>query len=480
MNPPLCSLLIAILIVLSSSVGLTAAGAVRKPGVPVEAPTEQDRVPSDSAAENKVKLEWNIKNLLDGYRRNGSSNAKWDAPAEKALKAYASSRAGSQTLGPAEMKAVCESALDAGCTDPMIRYLHIRAVAPAANRASKEQSEKYAQAAAALMTSMYSDLRKFYACARAAEAVFYAGGTNRETRTIANGYRRSASTYLETALKDETIPVTEAYDACNDELNLTYRFSQEYHYVFGHLEPLLVPRWEDNSSIQLLRGHYYINYAWAARGTGYANTVTDEGWKLMGKRLEIAEQALEKAWKLNPKDERIPNEMITLELGQGKGRDRMELWFNRGMQIWTNNYKACWNKAYYLEPKWYGSPEALLAFGRECVASTNWGGKVPLILVDAHAMLVEYLPPEKRADYWKQPEVWQDLKAAYEKFLVFCPDQIPQRQSYISRAYQNEKWEELNAQLKLLSKPNYEFFGGKVKFDEMVRAAQAHSGDSKK
>jgi len=455
------TLLVAFL--LQSELPAIAASAGGKTGLLTEPPEDQTEDLAKTDRVDSKKLEWNVKNLLEDYRGNGSQNAKWDVPAERALTAYASNRSGVVVVKQDEMNAFCQEALKAGCKDPMIKYLLIRAIAPQAGKANMQQAKQYSEAAKELEASKYSGIRKFYGFARAADAMFSGGGTNRETRMLANTYRRNATSSLESALKDDTIPVTEAYDACRDLLNLTYRFKQEYHYAFHRLEPILLAKWPDESSIQLIRGHFYIEYAWAARGNGLADTVTDEGWKLMAERLETAAQALEKAWKLNPKDERIPTEMITVEMGQGKGRERMELWFGRAMQLRTNNYRACWKKAYYLEPKWYGSPEELLKFGRECVASKNWGGKVPLILVDAHNMLVTYLPREKRADYWKQPEVWNDLKAGYEKYLKSTPDGKAQRERYIRHAYENAKWAELNTQLKLLSEPNYASFGGKAK-----------------
>ena len=62
----------------------------------------------------------------------------------------------------------------------------------------------------------------------------------------------------------------------------------------------------------------------------------------------------------------------------------MELWFDRAMELDPNDYDACYYKLYYLEPKWYGSVKDMLDFGRECVDSKVWGGRVPLVLTDAH------------------------------------------------------------------------------------------------
>jgi hypothetical protein len=182
---------------------------------------------------------------------------------------------------------------------------------------------------------------------------------------------------------------------------------------------------------------------------------------------------LETAWKLNPSDRRIPLKMLTVELGQGKGRPTMERWFTRAMTLETNDYEACRSKLIYLEPKWYGSPEEMLAFGRECVASTKWGGKVPLILLDAHYTLSGYLPKANRGTYWKQPSVWNDVKSSFEKFFELNPQAVSWRHNYAFYAYACEQWDDFNKQLPLLGEINYAYFGGKEAFEKMVQRAQS-------
>ena len=50
-----------------------------------------------------------------------------------------------------------------------------------------------------------------------------------------------------------------------------------------------------------LLGAVLISYAWQARGGGYANTVSDKGWKLFHERVRQARAALESALELDPK-----------------------------------------------------------------------------------------------------------------------------------------------------------------------------------
>jgi hypothetical protein len=230
---------------------------------------------------------------------------------------------------------------------------------------------------------------------------------------------------------------------------------------------------------KLIGGHYLIDLAWKARGSDYANKVDASQWTQFAEKLKKAEAELERAWELNPKQPLIAEEMMTLELGQGKGRDRLELWFQRAMQLNPNDYRACCQKLYYLEPKWYGSAQAEIAFGRECVASTNWGGEVPLVLVEAHRAVVNYLPDEKQNDYWSSPTVWKDLKSAYSKYLKTHPKDLLQRSNYAIRAYMSHDWDVLNEQLLLLGPDNYRFLGDEDKIFDIVGAAKRHAADSK-
>jgi hypothetical protein len=87
------------------------------------------------------------------------------------------------------------------------------------------------------------------------------------------------------------------------------------------------------------------------------------------KESHRTERSNPNAWQLNPEDSRIADKMLEVELGQGEGRDRLELWFDRAMALNTNDYKACSTKLNYLMPKWYGSTKDMLQFGPECATN---------------------------------------------------------------------------------------------------------------
>jgi len=439
-------------------------------------PTATNVPGSDPEKQSEYRLKWNLETLVGDYERHGRRNPKWDESAKASLTSLAETRSLSGSTNAmaalAKIPGAVKTAVSNGCDDPMIHYLHLRFVLWSENQTPKERAETYALVAEALLTSQYAPIRKFYAAWRAAET-YNPGGTNMSAEV--HRWRRLANRYLNEAVSDKSMPPAEVYEACDSLLEAVKNNQRQYEEFYQALEPTLFRNWPADSALYLLKGRFYTHDAWLARGRGFADKVTEEGWRVFADRLAEAEQALGKAWELNPRDERIACEMMTVELGQGKGRPRMEMWFKRATELNPNYYEAFSSKLYYLEPKWHGSAEDMIAFGRECVNSKKWGGHVPLVLRDAHESLVKYVDKAQQADYWKRPAVWKDIKAAFDKFFELNPTETRWRHNYALYAYRAGQWDELNRQLPLLGEINFDFFGGREKYGQMVQLAKEHA-----
>jgi hypothetical protein len=423
-------------------------------------------------------LDWNLKTTVGAYLEIGNTDPKWDEAATNALIEFARSR--SESLDQDEdwaaiIRTNCDAAVQSDCDDPMIRYLYIRFCMSQTN-SPQVFADAFHKMADDMEQSSYPPIRKFYAAARTLNQVFYAYHTNVD-RQLVGELGDDMAANLMTVLSDKTTPPEEAYQACSEAL---YEFSgskSRYEDCYNKIEQPLFKNWPRESASWLLKGEAYIQMAWFARGNGYANTVTADAQKLFGEHLDEADKALNQAWKLNPKDYRIPLQMMEVELGQGKGRDTMELWFDRAMELDPDDYEACSSKLNYLEPKWYGSTDDMLEFGRECVQNTNWGGRVPLILVDAHYNICNgYIDQSQRTNYWSQPDVWADVKSAYERFFELNPDAISYYYNYAWYAYHAEDWDKLNELIPKLGPVNYSYFGGEDEFNKMVQLAKDHAG----
>jgi hypothetical protein len=434
-----------------------------------------------STASKQSRLNWNLKTTVGAYQEIGNNDPKWDEPATNALAEFAVSR--SQSFSANEdwttvVRTNCDAAVQAGCDDPMIRYLYIRFCMSQTNSA-QDFSDAFCRVEADMQKSSYPSIRKFYASLRALNQLYETYHTNAD-RDKVHVLATDIMDDLMQMLGDKASPPDEVYDACHETL-VTYSGGKEaYENCYSKIEQSLFANWPKESVSFLLKGEAYIQMAWLARGSGYANTVTDEGAKTFAVDLAIADKSLNQAWNLNPRDSRIPLQMMQAELGQSTGRDTMELWFNRAMELNPNDYDACSAKLFYLEPKWYGLTDAMLEFGRECVTNTTWGGRVPLILEAAHNNICnEYIDESERTNYWSQPEVWADIKSAYERFFELNPDATRYYHNYARYAYRAEDWDKLNELIPKLGPVNYDFFGGENGFNKMVQLAKENAGKPK-
>lgn len=436
------------------------------------------------AAARQARLDWNLKTLVDAYKTKGNTDPAWDEPAILALTEFARVRAKSLEPGEPWGEIIATNCAEAGryhCDDPMIAYLHARFALSQTN-SPKVFTDALCKAAQDLQQSSYPSIRKFYAWQRAGEQVFYTYGygTNIPSEFGRLKIWQLAETDFLDAISDKTMPSEEAYDAAHEILAVWRGDLSHYANLYQSIEKRLPPAAAGDPVFLLLEGEANIAQAWQFRGGGYADTVTKEGGKLFEQDLAIAAKVLTKAWQLNPGDVRIPLQMLSVELGQGQGRERMELWFKRAMALDTNNYDACLKKLTYLEPKWYGSVEEMLNFGRECVENKDWGGRVPVILSVAHDRIYsQYIDKSEQANYWKQPEAWPDIQAAFDRFFELNPDAIGWYHNYAWYAYHCEQWNKLNELIPKLGPVNYKYFGGEDEFNRMLRLAKEHADKPK-
>jgi hypothetical protein len=98
----------------------------------------------------------------------------------------------------------------------------------------------------------------------------------------------------------------------------------------------------------------YLRFAWKARGNGYADTVTADGWKLFQQRIERAYRVLDDAAKLGIHDPGSYRQMQTVALAQGWDRNRVDALTAEALAYEPGYFYFAVAQATYLLPKWYG------------------------------------------------------------------------------------------------------------------------------
>lgn len=110
----------------------------------------------------------------------------------------------------------------------------------------------------------------------------------------------------------------------------------------------------DSITAQVCLASALTSYAWNARGDGWRDTVTDEGWRLFGERLAKAWEVLEKAQALEEKCPGWYEAAQVVALGQGWSRSRYMKMVDEALQK-EPTYGAYYTRAcYWLLPRWYG------------------------------------------------------------------------------------------------------------------------------
>jgi len=194
-----------------------------------------------------------------------------------------------------------------------------------------------------------------------------------------------------------------------------------------------------------LDGQYFVNAAWCARGSGWANTVTDQGSQKFTECLAKADDILETAYAKYPAEGEMARAMIDVELGQGKGRDQMEIWFQRAIKANPDDYAAYKAKEWYLQPRWYGSVEDIISFGNECVKTGNWAANIPMIFPTGIAEASDQDPT-----LYSRDDIWQPLEKVYREFLSRYPDSVNYRTYFAKHAYDGGHKDIAREQFKIL------------------------------
>jgi hypothetical protein len=422
--------------------------------VGADAPIPQDKAQMEKRY--RERLEWNRQTLQVSYDKIGKKDARWDKPAREALDLAA--RMFSEQVDPvlsmSDVHAPAKKAVDAGCDDPMLLYLYARTSVGTNFPGDAEYIRRMDTASKAMATSHYSPYRR----AVALLALMLEKGMN---KAMTPEDRRELEAGLDAVLN--LLPASVAEDSRNGDWNdqwysmirdvlyvhrkLTGDFKQSFDWVDARL--VKIP---EIKALELtIKGSFFMDWGWEARTKAFAPAVTQEQFRTFDQRLTEARLAFEEAWKLKPGVATVAESMIAIEKSIGHGdRQAMETWFERAMKADGNSREACWSKLDWLDPKWHGTKEEMLAFARQCRDTKNWRTGITLLIGDAHLRVTERLPMNERQRYWASPEVWSDIKTVFDEYLKHRPDDNVARSKYAVYCFYANHLREAHAQFQLL------------------------------
>jgi hypothetical protein len=109
----------------------------------------------------------------------------------------------------------------------------------------------------------------------------------------------------------------------------------------------------------LLEAEYWLAYAWDARGTGYASSVSKDGWKLFGERLAKAKKTLDDSKEYASSSPVWYQEMIVVLSASGAPQRERDAVFVAGVDKFEWYLPIYFTRSFYLAPWWGGDWDSI-------------------------------------------------------------------------------------------------------------------------
>jgi hypothetical protein len=424
--------------------------AVRSDGLLSKGAVRDDKpIPQDVAEMEKRRaelLKWNLDTLVGAYDQVGKKDPAWDKHARAALDLAA--RMFSSQVDPlihwVDIAKPAKAAIDAGSDDPLIVFFHSRSQ-PLSNDA---EIRRFKKAAMEFAASRYPAWRRAAALMISVPGELQPGPEGDAFRREAQGAFDSALDLLpESVATDERNEFWERMwqDTCVQLIRTNRWLGMTGPEAYQKVDAGLAKIPELKALRLRFRGWFWLQYGWEARTQAFAPNVPAGGFQTLEECLTVAKAASEEAWSLQPGVAETAENLLEIDKAIGGDRATMELWFERAMKADGNDRTACWSKLDWLAPKWHGTAEEMLAFGRQCRDTKNWRTGITLLVADAHWRIAGMRGQDQIA-YLKSPEVWADIQSVYDEYLKHHPEDDVARNKYATFCYLSAHYREAEEQ----------------------------------
>ena len=178
---------------------------------------------------------------------------------------------------------------------------------------------------------------------------------------------------------------------------------------------------QDRPLPYIVSGLHAIHWAWEARGSGTANTVTQKGIQLFFQRLLTAQALFEKAISLDDSYAEAYIGQIVIAMGTGFERNQLWALFAKALMRTPDHFNAHSQMINALAEKWGGEPGEAFIVAHKAFARAPAGSPLTCLVAMAHLEHWLYLGmqdlDEEAEQYFTLPDVRQDLEQTYARLI---------------------------------------------------------------
>lgn len=387
---------------------------------------------------NVIAKEFRVRQYLEGYKKHGDRSSPHDAEIILLIEAWINETydGSARTDLPSARELGNKLAADLTCNDAVA--LLICAITSAELNESITRLER---SLLAFEKSKYPAYPQFYAAVSMATKV-----SDQSGRVLA--LDASAIELFKRALRDGSIQEKDQPQMADALLTgAADAFFTRNGTVLCDVEPELAKRFA--WLISVLHGEISTRWAWHERGGGYANTVTDKGWREFFKHMAEARAHFTKAWELHPEWPQAPALMVSVAMSDADHKD-MRVWFDRALAAQIDNEKAWSSMRWGLRPRWGGDYESMLALGVTAVNSGRFDTDTPRKFLDVVTDLESELKVPAGKHIYGRKDIWPQVQRVYEGYIEHTKGAAINsywRSMYIAMASQSGKYEVARSQL---------------------------------
>lgn len=225
---------------------------------------------------------------------------------------------------------------------------------------------------------------------------------------------------------------------------------KEYERALGGLE-----RWLKASPqsvpARLALAQLYVNYAWYARGSGWADSVTEEGRKAMQERLDKAKTLLQEAADLGARDPHLASVRLSVLLGSGGDGATARKVAAEGLALApTDPAGLRASMVMFLLPRWHGEPGEAGRYLREESRRTGDTTLLGRELAGQVAFLGAGLEEELGF-------TWPELRKSLRQALASDSSAVPSALLFMAATHRDR--ETAREALRALKKPDLSILG---------------------